>query len=221
MALAPVGRLKKSEINWLAKHKCVHSHSYLEHYSCYIKSNPLQQRIGFVDIETSNLSADYGIMFCYCILDDKTNKILHRIVTKKELEKNLDREVVKQCIKDLSTFDRVVTYYGSKFDLPFIRSRALYWGLDFPGFGQINHDDIYYTVKHKFRLSRSRMENACRTLLGSTEKNHINANYWIRALQGDKQSLDYILDHCRRDVRDLKRLHDKIIGFSRRKDSSI
>jgi hypothetical protein len=37
--------------------------------------------------------------------------------------------------------------------------------------------------------------------LGKTEKTPIESNYWIGALMGQKKALDYILDHCMRDVR--------------------
>jgi uncharacterized protein YprB with RNaseH-like and TPR domain len=148
-------------------------------------------------------------------------KILSRTVTKQEIKTCLDKEVVKQCIKDLSECDRIVTYYGKRFDLPFLRTRALYWGLDFPNYGEIIHDDIYFIIKHRFCLSRSRMENACRTLIGRTEKTHIDASYWIKALQGDKEAINYIHNHCKRDVRDLERLYHKVINFSRRQDTSI
>ena len=62
------------------------------------------------------------------------------------------------------------------------------------------------------------MENAARTLLGKTEKNHIDGAVWRAASRGDAKSLAYILDHNQRDVRDLERLYHAVIGFV--KDSS-
>ena len=130
---APVSRLPKQEIIWLSRHRCnAHSHTYLDHYNCYLKEQEIKERVGFLDIETSHLKADFGICFCYCIKIMGKRKIISRCVTKKELYKNLDREVIKQCVEDLKQFDRVITYYGSRFDLPFLRSRALHWNIDFP-----------------------------------------------------------------------------------------
>ena len=59
--IAPVHRLKKIEIVWLAKHKCKHGHTYLEHYNCYLKEMPdgrIQEKVGFLDIETTGLDAE-------------------------------------------------------------------------------------------------------------------------------------------------------------------
>lgn len=215
MQKAPLDKMTKGEILKLAKTRCEHGHTYLEHYGCYLKEHEgiTEPRIGFIDIESSNLAADFGIMFCYCIKKQGSSEILERVVTDKEVHENLDKVVVEQCIKDMQQFDQLVTYYGTGFDLPFIRTRALYHNLPFPEFGTIQHKDVFYIIKSKFRLSRSRMENACRTLVGKTEKNHINGVYWLKALQGDAESLEYIADHCRRDVRDLEKLYNKVIKF--------
>lgn len=217
--IAPVSRLNKHEIVWLSGHRCKHKHTYLEHYPCYVSENPLKEKIGFFDIEASNLAANFGIMFCYCIKVAGKDEILERVITKKELSTCLDKNVVKQCIEDLGKFDRIVTYYGKRFDMPFVRTRAVATGLGFPGYGEIVHEDMYFNVKFKFRLHSNRLENACRVLLGSTDKTHLDPEYWIKALQGNKKSLDYIADHCRKDVTDLEKLYNKINNFTKKTET--
>lgn len=219
--LAPVGRLKKKEIVWLGRHRCRHGHTYLEHYSCYLKENPLNEKIGFFDIEASNLNANFGIMLCYCIKIGGKDKILERTITDKELRTCLDKEVVKQCIKDLEGFDRIVTYYGKRFDFPFVRTRAVHLDIPFFNYGEVIHEDLYFNIKYKFKLHSNRLENACRVLLGQTDKTHIDPNHWLKALQGDKKSLNYIIEHCRYDVRDLEKLYEKVFQFTRKTDTSI
>lgn len=220
---APVSRLKKKEIIWLSRHNCKHGHDYLQHYNCYLAENPEGIRLGFFDIETTNLKADFGLMLCYCIKKAGKNKIYHRTITKAELQKEncLDKEVVQQCIKDLGKFDRVVTHYGKRFDIPFLRSRALFWNLDFPIYGEIFHDDTYYMCRYKLCISRNRLESACRHVLGKTRKTHINPRHWISALQGNEEALGYILEHCKRDVRDLEDLYYKLVDYTRKADVSI
>jgi uncharacterized protein YprB with RNaseH-like and TPR domain len=219
--IAPVWKLKKKEIVWLGKHRCKHGHTYLEHYQCYEKDYLPNERVGFLDIEASNLNANFGIMFCYCIKVQGEDTILERLITKEELDRNLDKQVVKQCIEDINSFDRLVTFYGKRFDLPFIRTRAVYWGLPFPEYGKLFHDDIYFIMRYKFKLHSNRLENSCRSLLGKTDKTFLDPIAWIKALQGDKKSLNYILHHCHADVTDLEKLYNKIIGYSRPQDCSI
>lgn len=221
MPLAPVSRLRKQDIIWLSRHRCRHSHTFLEHYNCYLDENPLKQRIGYFDIEASNLQADYGIMLCYCIKEKDKRKIYHKSITKHDLKTCMDKKVVEQAIKDLAQFDRIVTFYGTRFDFPFLRSRATILNIPFFNYGELNHDDIYYIIRSKFRLSRNRLSNSCRSLLGKTEKTHIKPELWIKALQGNKKSIKWILDHCKRDVRDLEKLHKKVINFKRKSNRSI
>lgn len=221
MPLAPVWKLKHKEIVWLARHRCRHYHTYLEHYQCYLKENPLKEKIGFFDIETSNLQADFGIIYCYCLKEYGKNKIYERLITKQELNSCLDKKVVEQCIKDLSRFDRIVGFYSSRFDNGFVRTRAVALNIPFPEYGELIHNDIYYIVRNKFRIHRNRLEDACRVLVGKTRKTHLDAHHWIKGLQGNKESLTYILEHCRGDVRDLEDLYNKIINYSKKQDKSI
>jgi len=218
---ANIDQLSKQQIVKLYRGKCRHGHRYLEHYGCYKEETGAALRVGFLDIETSNLAADFGIVFLYCIKVYGKNEILSRVITTKELHTNLDKGVIEQVIKDMQKFDLLVTYYGTKFDIPFLRTRALYHGLKFPEFGAIQHKDAYYIIKSKFRLSRNRMEQASRILIGKTEKTHINSVYWLKALQGDKKSLEYILDHCKKDVLDLERLYHVVIGYVKNLTKSI
>ena len=175
MPIAPVHRLRKDEIIWLANHRCKHRHTYLEHYACFLEDYPNERRTCSFDIETTNLNATYGITICYCILNHKTGEILHSTITKKDLRNGrLDKRVVRQCVKDLEKFDIVVTYYGTKFDLPFIRTRAVKLNIPFPYYSVLKNLDIYYVVKNKFKLHSNKLAVACEALVGDTEKTIID-----------------------------------------------
>ena len=139
MANAPVGKLKKKEIVWLGNHKCKHGHTYLEHYSCFTSeiaskhewepgSNiPIPHRIGYFDIESTGFQADFSIMLCYCIKDSMSDKIYGRCINRKEMQKDLDYNIVKSCIEDLKKFDRVVTYYGCVIPEHRVLTSSLEW----------------------------------------------------------------------------------------------
>ncbi len=221
MAKVPIGQLKKQEIIELYKGRCKHGHRYLEHYGCYLEEAAKPLRVGFLDIETSNLKADFGIVFCYVIKEAGQEVYHERLITSEDMDTSLDKKVIAQAVEDMKKFDVLVTHYGTKFDIPFLRTRALYLGLDFPGYGLIHHKDTYYMVKSKLKLSRNTLDAATRLLVGKTEKNRIDSDKWIKALRGDKKSLEYILDHCRRDVRDLERIYRKMLPFVQNINRSI
>jgi len=224
-------KMKKKEIIWLSQHRCkAHSHTYLEHYPCFIRevresddaNCPVKRRIGFLDIETtiSGFKADFGMILCYCILDNDTGEILESSMTKNEIMSVQDERLTKQLVKDMGEFDRVVTYYGTRFDIPYIRTRAAINKVKFHPFDSIKHTDVYYMIRNKFKLSRSSLEVACRNLLGKTQKTHIG-NSWMRVMTGDQRAMEYIIDHCRKDVKDLKELYDFAYQFVGRREASI
>jgi uncharacterized protein YprB with RNaseH-like and TPR domain len=214
----PVHRLKKSDIIWLANHRCdAHSMDYLSHYNCFLKENPNQKRVCFFDIETSHLKANLGVILSYCILDNQTGEIRYAVVDPKDLRKKdgRDRKVVRKCLDDLADFDLIVGYYSSRFDIPYIRTRAMIWGMEFPVYGTRQQKDLYYTVKYKFALHSNRLDVACRTILGHSDKTILDTDIWMdAAYSGDPEALAYILKHNKNDVTDLKKLYDKVLDYS-------
>ena len=220
---APVHRLRKDEILKLAKGRCQHKHTYLDHYQCYLDENPdKQEKIGFWDIEATNLKADYGLMLSYCIKDGNSDKIYYDTLTPADIKSNTeDKRLIQQCVKDLQRFDKIVTFYGTGYDFPFTRARALIVGVEFPSFGTIKHRDLYYLMKSKFLLSSRRLENCCKQLLGTSEKTRIDAKYWRDAVRGDKKAMAYILDHNMKDVTDLEKLYHHTIEYGKTNNTSI
>uniref|UniRef100_A0A6M3KEA0 Putative RNase_H superfamily protein n=1 Tax=viral metagenome TaxID=1070528 RepID=A0A6M3KEA0_9ZZZZ len=217
----PVWRLAKKKIIEMAKWKCSHGHTGLEHYSCWLKHNPDDEKVGFLDIETTNLKADFGIILSYAIADDKSDKIYNRCITKNDLKTCLDAKVVASCVADMRKFDRVIGFYSTKFDIPFIRTRAIALGLDFPEYGELIHNDLYYAIRNKLCISSNRLENACRVVLGATEKTRIDADHWIKALMGDEKAIAYIVDHNIKDVRETKKLYHRMENFRSKTDTSV
>lgn len=211
------------EISKLNEMKCKHGHSYLSHKNCYLSEIQEGEKIGFLDIECSALKADWGIILTYSILDADSGKVYTRMISKKELySEDMDKELVRDCIKDMEKFDRLVTYYGDKFDLPFIRTRALKHGLGFPKFGTIRSTDVYPIVKYKLCLSRNRLMNAEQILMkGKTTKTAWLFDYWVRAIQGNQKALEYILDHNIKDVYILRKVYNTLKDYARRGWCSI
>jgi uncharacterized protein YprB with RNaseH-like and TPR domain len=220
--------LPKKDIVFLDEHFCKHGHRYINHYNCYLLDKEEQgltptitERIGYLDIEASNLKADFGIVYCYCIKDSKSKIIYYRTVTPKEFAADLDKNCVAQCIEDMKKFDRIVTWYGSRFDLPFIRSRAIAHRLQFPLPKTIWQTDGWRIARDKLAISSNRLKSVSKLALGKTQKTEIENEYWLRALQGDKNAMSYILDHCKKDVLDLEKVYNIIGQYAPRSKTSV
>ena len=214
-------KLKKDELILYFTGRCRHRHLYVEHPNCFLEELGKKPKRGFFDIETSNLHADFGIMLSYAIKVEGKRKIYANVIDPEDLRNGtLDKNLVKQCIDDLFEFDEIVTFRGSVFDLPFVRSRALYWGFEFPKYGYMKHKDVYYMVRNRLRLHRNRLEDACR-LLGIKGKTHLDGATWTKALTGDKKALAYVLDHNKRDVIILEKLYHVLEPYVRETRRSI
>lgn len=211
--------------------KCKHGHNGLTHKNCYDVAHNIEERIGFLDIEAEDLSADYGIMFNWCILDGKTNKIHQDVITLEDIKngssksRNVppreDKRITQSLIKTLENYDRVVAHYGSRYDVPFIRTRAVICGVDFPTYGMLNQTDTWVILKNKFKLSRNSLQNATLKLLGQTRKDHLSLAVKHGCLRGEKWALDISVQHCRKDVLDLRDLYNEIHWSMKKTKTSI
>ena len=219
--ILPITGLKRREIDWLAVHDCEHGHTYLEHYSCYKKYHGDKERVGILDIETTDLTGDYGYILTYCI-KKYGGETLKRFMTKDDVRRGTyDKRIMRQFIQDCKGFDRFITYYGARFDIPELRTRALYWKLPFPIHKSVKHTDIYFIVKFKLKLRRNSLMVACQHL-GIKAKGHplLPEIRW-KAMNGDAGAIKYILTHNIEDVESTEKLYNRIKDFAPVRDNSI
>ena len=229
--------LSKDEVLKRAKWKCPlegHSkHNGLEHSACYdrLHTQNFGERIGFLDIETTDLNADYGIVTCYCIKDAGSNKIYEDCLTpedikkyaskRRDVEPREDTRILESLVKDLKNFDRLVLHYGCGFDIPFLRTRAVICRVPFPTHGFYVMSDTWVMLKKKFKLSRNSLENGCRKLVGTTNKDRLSMSIKHGALRGEKWAIMNMLVHCRKDVIDTEALYNLIHMYSKKTKSLI
>lgn len=205
--------------------RCKHHHTYAEHPACWWAEQGKQPRVGYIDIETSNFDANYGIIITYCIYDDENNEIIEYCIDINDVRKgDFDKNLCKQLIKDMLKFDVLKGYFSTGFDIPFIRSRCLKWNLEFPIYKTIDHKDIYYMVKRLLKLNNNKLETATR-FLEIPGKNHVSGERWLRALMCDgeiqRRAMEYILLHNRKDVKILRDLDYRLKEFDRGMVKSI
>lgn len=200
--------------------RCVHRHNGFSHPSCYDQANGIIERIGFTDIESSNLNAPFGVVYTYCI-KELEGKLYKRAVTRDELYKGIyDKALLEQFIKDIDGFTRLVVHYGSdrKFDLPMLRSRAEYWRLPFPQYKFIYITDTWNILKNKFRLHSNRLESACEFFHIPAKQHKLKPDVWLKMITGNpklmQEALDYIMKHNVEDVVSLERLWKRISKYT-------
>lgn len=210
------------EIARRLKFKCEHRHNGLLHAKCYNTAHGLERRVGFLDIEASNLKANFGIILCWCIKPAGQEETISDVITKTDLTSGVtDGRIVESCIKTMRQFDTLIGHYSSRYDFPFIRTRALMLGLDFPSYGEIQQIDTYDMAKRTLCLHSNRQAVIAEALNGKTEKTSLDFHYWIEGLQGNKKALEYILNHCKHDVNDLEKDYNKLAKFVKMPGKSL
>lgn len=190
--------------------KCDHRHDGFSHPLCYqryAQSEPL--KVGYFDIETSNLRPDFGWVISWCIKHAGENRFEEYVLGEKDYHGNCrDKESIQKLVAALGNFDKIVTYYGTKFDNKFVRTRALIHKLQFIPNNTLQHLDLYYCVKARLLLSRSRLANVGSALGLPTEKTPIEPEIWNTVgLTYDRKALEYIREHNRKDTMVLEQAH--------------
>jgi len=175
----------------------------------------------FLDIETSNLKANFGIVLCWCILDEHGN-LYEDWMNKKDVMDDIeDKRVVETCIETMLKFDRVVGHYSTYFDIPFLRTRALIQGVKFPEHGTLYHTDTWKMAKKSLCLHSNRQAVVAESLYGSTVKTRISHPDWRKAMLGNAEAMKEVVNHCEMDVIDLKKNYETLLPFVRPVRSSI
>jgi len=228
-----IATLTKDDLTKRTKWKCQHGHTGISHPICYERYKDVNfgERVGFLDIETTDLNADYGIVVCYCIKDASSDKIYESHLTiedikkysskQRDVEPKEDRRVLQNLVKDMGNFDRLVLHYGCGFDIPFIRTRSVICRVEFPIHGLYVMSDTWVMLKKKFKLSRNSLENGCRKLVGTTQKDHLSMSIKHGALRGEMWAINDMIVHCRKDVLDTELLYNLINQYSKKVKSFI
>lgn len=175
--------------------------------------NP-ELRIGFLDIETHDLQANFGYMIAWCIkpLGSASEEIENDVITiadikaaQESLKNEVDSRIVKSLVEKLSEYDLIVTYYGSRFDVKYIRTRAIKDKLPVPLYGELIHWDLYFVARNRLKLSSNRLGEVAR-LFGVNTKTYLDGDHWTHGPLGNMESMKYILEHNKQDVITLEKV---------------
>lgn len=172
-------------------------------------------RIGYLDIETTNLNANFGFILTWYIKTRDKNEYQFGIINRNEIfDGKFDKRLVKELLNVFKFYDVIYTHYGSdrRFDVPFIRTRAFANGLQnqLPKYMEKFIMDTYPTARNKLRLHSNRLDSIAEALgIEGIKKTPLSPKKWRMAAIGDSKALQYIAKHNKRDVQLLERVHKK------------
>jgi len=170
-----------------------------------------KDRIGILDIEFCTfggnrfhlINARLGCILSYALKEYKKNVWYSEKINLKDLrnEKIADRKITKNLIDNISKFDIIVGFFSSGCDIPFIRTRAMNYDMDFPKWNTIKQIDLWHFAKKNLLLDHNSLKTLS-SLLRVKGKDNIQFEEWMKvALFGNQKSLDNIFSHNIGDVK--------------------
>lgn len=174
-------------------------------------------KIGYLDIETSGLSADFDFAITYALLvrDVDTGKTTMRKgrINKQDRiraeQKNdadrIDEELIAKLVEDISDVDLLIGHWfigKHRHDIPFIRSRcAINSTSGFPKHKMVRYGDTQRWSSQIHRLRNNGLDTIADAYDLSTKKTPISTKRWKNAsLFQSETAIDYIMNHNIKDV---------------------
>ena len=170
------------------------------------------------DIETSDFDPEQNFIICYVgILRDIVTEEIEHVqdsITKQDIKKavsqstfDFDKRLLTTLSHNMKQAHHVVGHYSTKFDNPYFRSRCLLTKQQelIPHYGYQFYGDTWRMMKTTMKAKRNTLKNFIRQTTGNDEKTFVDLKYWYITHFKDhklwKKSMDYIIDHCVKDVK--------------------
>lgn len=155
------------------------------------------------DIETTHLYADFGHILVAAIKPWGQKPIVLRLDEYWAIPTNNDAPLVADLVAILSCCPLVYGWNIDRYDIPYVRTRKLIAQAEgwLPRSMPIAHFKSYDMMKfkRKLRMHNNRLETWM-TSLTDTKKTPVRPRQWRDAQFFDKKSMDYVVDHCIKDV---------------------
>jgi uncharacterized protein YprB with RNaseH-like and TPR domain len=159
-------------------------------------------RTGFFDIETTGFSHESDKIIVICIANDMNSKV--KII---KSDKMSERDVINSAVRELNKYRSIVSWNGMSFDVPFLTKRAQIYGIKF---NHKSHIDLRVESLKIFPNIDKSLESMALTFMIDKEKTPFDTSIWRMAKNGDKDAMEYIIEHCSNDVLLLKELWKRI-----------
>jgi len=167
--------------------------------------------IGYFDLEATGLNGSFGRLHCGSCAHVDGTIWTARIDDPKyqnKRQKSDDGKLAVAIRDHLETHDILISWNGKRsystqgrggFDVPMLNARLINIRerlLD----RYIEHIDLLKEARKHLQLAQYRLASVQTFLELQEEKSAITPRVWQKALDHDRDALDYIVDHCERDV---------------------
>ena len=128
-------------------------------------------------------------------------------------ENQSDKTLIEKFVKELNKANQIVAHNGDRFDLKWLRSRAILHGIHMnPRYETI---DTLKIAKSQFNFASNKLDELGKFLqLG--QKIHTDYSLWDRIChEKSPEALDEMVKYCDEDVRLLERVYNKLRPYGK------
>jgi len=168
-------------------------------------------KLVFVDIEAMGLKADYGSAICVSFKPFDKKPYTFSVSRPGD-----DKKLVKEAKEELEKYLVWCTYFGKGFDIKFLNTRLLRWGL-LP-IESRHHLDLFFTLKANVLTARKSQSHLLAWLETPEQKMSVSASDWadlpfnpkllatmVRRCESDVSGLEALYRRCRHVIKDITR----------------
>jgi uncharacterized protein YprB with RNaseH-like and TPR domain len=181
-------------------------------------------RTAILDIETSGFDAQGSIILCAVIKEysvkgkGKVTVIRNDEFPTWKKNRSNDEPIVRAIMRELdgdrdaglSGYDIVVAHNGEFFDKAFLTAKCIEYRIP-PTLRKKKSIDPVLLSRKYMRLNRNGLGVLINFLQVPHRKTPVSLLYWRRAsLEGDAESMEYIVRHCVADVKALDRVYHEV-----------
>ena len=169
------------------------------------------------DLETSSLYADTAILLCACLKEYRPDFSAPVVTIRadsyrcwRNKRSKINHYIIGDLIDALKPYDVLVAHNGQFFDKPMITSWALQHNRPVDVRFKKFIDPVHLSKRH-MRTSRRSLQTLIRFFDIPEDKTHIEFRHWLQAaMDGNRQSMGYIVTHCIQDVKSLEMVYDRV-----------
>lgn len=110
-----------------------------------------------------------------------------------------DRELVAAYTDRLEQYDILVGWNTTLFDIPVIRGRNMFYGRQ-PLDPHMSIDLMYKASGSAARIGRRSLQSVSEYYDVANKKTPLNVRTWDKAMSGDEEAYELIVEHCNADV---------------------
>jgi uncharacterized protein YprB with RNaseH-like and TPR domain len=156
----------------------------------------------YFDLETTNLTAIMGRLLC-CSFGDSWGRVTTFRVDETDRKSAIDDRELAIKIRDYieDNADILCGWNSKLFDVPFLNARLLRHG-ERPLRKDLMHIDLMYFARGQFvKIGSSKLVNVQKfSPEVENSKSDVDWDTWALAGTGDKNALNYVVEHCEKDI---------------------